>query len=59
MADYRKMHIQLCAAVDDVIEPLEKIPEAREAAQILRRALLEAENIYIETTEPCLFPEQI
>ena len=50
MADYRKMYYVLCKAVDDVIDPLERIPLAAPYAQQLRKALLEAEEIYISTT---------
>lgn len=50
MADYKKMYAVLCGAVDTVIEPLEQIPLALPAAKLLHRALLEAEEIYIETT---------
>lgn len=50
MADYKKMYAVLCGAVDDVIDDLEKIPIARTTADILRKALLQAEEIYITTT---------
>lgn len=50
MADYKKMYTILCGAVDEVIEPLEQIPMAREPVQVLREALLQAENVYINTT---------
>ena len=50
MADYRKMYYVLCKAMDDVIDPLERIPLAATYAQQLRKALLEAEEIYISTT---------
>ena len=50
MADYRKMYYVLCKAIDDVIDPLEGIPLARPYAQKLQKALLEAEEIYINTT---------
>ena len=50
MANYRKMYAVLCAAVDEVIGPLEKIPLAAPQTKKLRAALEEAENIYIETT---------
>ena len=36
-----------CGAIDDVIEPLERIPLAHDAAQTLRQALLEAEDVYV------------
>ena len=47
MADYRKMYALLCSAIDGVIEPLERIPLAHDAAQTLRQALLEAEDVYV------------
>lgn len=50
MADYRKMYYVLCKAVDDMIDPLDRIPLARPYAQQLQKALLEAEEIYINTT---------
>ena len=49
MADYKKMYAILCSAVDSVIDPLEQIPLALPQAQILRKALLDAEDLYIET----------
>ncbi len=49
MADYRKMYYLLCKAIDDVIDPLERIPLAAPYAQQLQRVLLEAEEIYIST----------
>lgn len=51
MPDYRKMYAILCGAVDDVIDPLEQIPLAVPYAGKLRRALLEAEEVYIEDGE--------
>ena len=50
MADYRKMYTVLCKAIDDVIDPLDRIPLAKPYAQQLQTALLEAEEIYINTT---------
>ena len=50
MADYRKMYHVLCKAIDDVIDPLERIPLARPYTQQLQNALLEAEEIYISST---------
>lgn len=50
MADYKKMYAVLCGAVDQVIEPLEQIPLAWPSAQILRNALLRAEDIYVAST---------
>ena len=50
MANYRKMYAVLCAAVDEVIDPLEKIPLAAPQAGKLREVMREAEGIYINTT---------
>lgn len=50
MANYRKMYAVLCAAVDEVIDPLEKIPLAAPQAGKLRETMREAEGIYINTT---------
>ena len=50
MADYKKMYAVLCGAIDQVIEPLERIPLAWPSAQVLRKALLRAEDIYVAST---------
>ena len=50
MANYRKMYAVLCAAIDEVIDPLEKIPLAAPEARKLHEAMREAEGIYINTT---------
>lgn len=50
MADYKKMYTVLCKAIDDVVDDLEKIPLAYLSAKKLQAALLEAEEIYVETT---------
>ena len=50
MANYRKMYAVLCAAIDEVIDPLEKIPLAAPQAGELRAAVREAEEVYIKTT---------
>ena len=47
--DYRKMYAVLCTAIDQAIEPLRRIPQARSDADALARALREAEKIYIDT----------
>ena len=47
MADHKKMYMILCHAVDAVIDPLEQIPLAMPQTAILRNALLEAENVYL------------
>lgn len=50
MPDYQKMYAILCAAVDSVIDPLERIPLAFPAAARLRKAMLDAEEVYINTS---------
>ena len=52
MPDNMKMYSVLCKAIDDVIDPLERIPLAQPYAEALKSALYEAEEIYIETS-PC------
>lgn len=47
--DYRKMYAILCAAIDQAIEPLRRVPLAQPVADALERALLEAENVYLDT----------
>lgn len=49
MIDYQKMYAILCTAIDEVIDPLERIPPARPEAQRLRAAMLAAEEVYIDT----------
>ena len=49
MVGYRKMYYVLCRAIDDVIDPLERIPLAVPYVRQLKKALLEAEEIYITT----------
>lgn len=51
MADYRRMYLLLCKAVDEAITMLEQTPQAGPVAQHLKRALLQAEEIYIATCE--------
>ena len=49
MNDYKKMYAVLCGAIDDVIEPLRAIPAAYPQMCKLQTALLEAEEIFINT----------
>lgn len=51
MTDYRSMYCVLCHAADEVVDRLERIPGASRETDILKAALLEAENIYIETSD--------
>lgn len=50
MADYKRMYTLLCKSIDDVIDPLSRIPEAKVYAAYLQEALLKAEDLYISTT---------
>lgn len=50
MADYQKLYALLCGAIDDVIDPLERIPLVLPYAKKLRRALVQAEELYIDTS---------
>lgn len=47
--NYKKMYAVLCGAMDDVIEPLRLIPAAYPQMVKLQAALLEAEEIFINT----------
>ena len=49
MADYQKMYILLCAAIDGVLDRLLENEEVSDIGEKLRDALLQAEEIYIET----------
>lgn len=51
MTDYQKMYALICKAIDDVIDPLERIPLALPWVAHLQKALLEAEDIYIESEQ--------
>lgn len=50
MADYKRMYTLLCKTIDDVIDPLSRIPDAKIYASYLQDALMQAEEIYISTT---------
>ena len=50
MADYQKLYALLCGVIDDVIDPLERILLALPYAKKLRRALVQAEELYIDTS---------
>ena len=49
MPDYKAMYCVLCKAVDDTVDGIES--SAPEAADVLKTAQLEAEEIYIETAD--------
>lgn len=50
MADYKSMYTVLCKTVDGVVDNLEKIPLAKKETESLKKALLFAEEIYINTS---------
>lgn len=50
MADYQKMYAVLCGAIDDVLDGLRTIPLRSPTPGQLYSALLDAEDIYIDTT---------
>lgn len=49
MADYQKMYVILCAAASDAADELADIPLAMRCRDKLQKALLAAEDIYMET----------
>ena len=55
MPDYQEMYPVLCGAVDKGIDPPEVPPLAASSAAILRRALPEAEEVYLQNA---LLPER-
>ena len=50
MADYQKMFVILCVAACVVADELVDIPLAMRCRDKLQKALLAAEDIYMETT---------
>ena len=57
MADYQRMYAMLCSAVAAVIPALEEIPAANPSMRILQQALLNVEELYIQTTPYVLSEE--
>ena len=51
MANYQKMYALLCCAIDGVLGPLQEIPAAKPYAATLQAALLNAEELYICTSD--------
>lgn len=53
MADYRKMYLRLCDAVERALEVMESNPDVKQAALLAKVLLISAqqdcEDIYIET----------
>ena len=50
MADYQKMYAILCKAVDEAIDPLERVGINSAIVKKLQDALLDAEEVYINTS---------
>ena len=50
MADYQKMYAILCAAVDSALDQMEHSADLLAVMGQLQAALLEAEEVYIETS---------
>ena len=51
MTDYAKLYARLCGAIDEVLDELGPIPEARRAREKLQAAILDAEAQYLDTAE--------
>lgn len=51
MTDYAKLYARLCGAIDEVLDELRTIPEARRAREKLQAAILDAEAQYLDTAE--------
>ena len=48
MTDYAKLYARLCGAIDEVLDELGTIPEARRAREKLQAAILDAEAQYLD-----------
>ena len=62
MTDYAKLYARLCGAIDEVLDKLGTIPEARHARERLQAAILDAEARYLDTAEeniPRETPERV
>lgn len=51
MTDYAKLYAHLCGAIDEVLDELGTIPEARHAREKLQVAILDAEAQYLNAAE--------
>ena len=51
MTNYAKLYARLCGAIDEVLDELGTIPEARQAREKLQAAILDAEAQYLDTAE--------
>ena len=53
MSAYKAMYATLCGAIDNVLDSLNQIPQAKAQAMYLQQALLQAEELDIENTDAC------
>lgn len=51
MTDYAKLYARLCGAIDEVLDELGTIPEAKHAREKLQAAILDTETQYLDTSE--------
>ena len=51
MTDYAKLYARLCGAIDEVLDELGTIPEAKHAREKLQAAILDTETQYLDTAE--------
>lgn len=51
MTDYKKMYLTVCGAVAEVMDEMQGKPELAPFFLRLKKALNEAEDIYIETAD--------
>lgn len=51
MTDYKRMYFLLCAAASDALDVLPESGENQRGRELLKKALLQAEAIYIEGAE--------
>ena len=47
MPDYKRMYAILCAAASEALDALPELPENASARDLLQKALLEAEEVYV------------
>lgn len=50
MADYKKMYAILCCAMSDAIDQLEDVPSAIETCRMMRNAMRQAEEVYLQAS---------
>ena len=51
MPDYKRMYAILCAAASEALDALPEISENAAGRDLLQKALLEAEEVYISVQE--------